>query len=98
MEGNGEIQGISELLVMADQYYTQFDYGNAKICYQKALEFSKDSEEILVPYALLCIDINEIDTAKNLLHSAINQSPKSMNYRKYFALADLYEGNQSLEL
>ncbi|XP_042878957.1 probable assembly chaperone of rpl4 [Penaeus japonicus] len=91
-----ETLSLTELLARAQEHIDCFQYENAQKYCQEALKREPDYVPALETSASLCLETGNLDGAKHCLGRAITVQPDE-GYSKYLSMAQLMEGNESLE-
>ncbi len=88
---------VEEILDKADSYIEEYNYDMAQKFLHRALEINCDHPRALETIASLLLEAGETEKAKQCLGRAITVMP-GQGHAKYFSLAQLFAGQESLDL
>jgi len=88
---------VEDVLDKADEFIEQYNYEMAQKFLERALEINSDHPRALETAASLLLEAGEVEKAQQCLGRAITVQP-NQGYQKYFSLAQLFSGQESLEL
>nr|ACO12637.1 TPR repeat-containing protein YDR161W [Lepeophtheirus salmonis] len=93
-----EIQGnVDSFVESASESINRYDYFEAQGCLQRALAINNDHPKALELSAFLLLEGGEVEKAGEFLNKAIAIQPE-VGYEKYFTLAQLSSGKESLDI
>merc|ERR1712018_834891 len=92
-----EKYSVEDILDKADEFIEQYNYEMAQKFLERALEINPDHPRALETAASLLLEAGEVEKAEQCLGRAITVQP-NQGYQKYFSLAQLFSGQESLEL
>lgn len=93
---NLDALSIDELIEKVKENIDQFQYTAAQVCCQEALRRSPDHIAALETSANLCLEVGNLDGARQCLGRAITVQPES-GHSKYVTMAQLMSGKEALQ-
>ncbi|CAL4098791.1 unnamed protein product, partial [Meganyctiphanes norvegica] len=87
---------IEEIIEKVGENIDQFQYTSAQVFCQEALRRDPDHVAALEASAKLCLEVDNIDGARQCLGRAITVQPES-GYSKYVTMAQLMSGKEALQ-
>jgi len=88
---------IDDILNQAEQSIEEYNYEMAQKFLERALEINSDHPRALEMTASLLLEAGKVEQAKQCLGRAITVLP-NQGHAKYFSLAQLFSGQESLDI
>nr|ACO14735.1 TPR repeat-containing protein YDR161W [Caligus clemensi] len=92
-----ELQNTENLIENASEAINRYDYFEAQGLLQEALALDNDHPKALELSSFLLLEAGEVEKAIEFLNKAIRVQPEE-GYEKYFTLAQLSSGQESLDI